>query len=341
MKVKSDVFGITKGRRLFEKVLWLVLAVVCIGGVLFMMDKYVKDRTETVDIVKVGNKAITQDTLIENYHLTRYAIIKKEYNAETMFLWSELEDITGKYASYFIKEGTPIYKDSIFGEKRYRNEWMYEIEEGYEVLTIPFDYRMAGGNILVPGDSVRVRAFYESAFDIYNEQTKKEPVQEDLYDSVEEVDEEEVEEGTEEENVSEQAEDIYDEAIKNHQLISGSQDLVQVATIFEEMEVIDMLSNGASIYEKYLELKDMSESDRNARLADQDFMRSIIPDAMIVVVTEEQAMKYLQATAVDATLVFTILPRDMNNTILDKIDLIEGVADQMLEINSVDDQEGQ
>ena len=91
-----------------------------------------------------------------------------------------------------------------------------------------------------------------------------------------------------------------------------------------------MLSNGASIYEKYNELKYMTEDERQILLKDDNFMKKVIPDAMIVVVNQEEAYKFLQIKALDSDFLVTILPRDANKTILDKIELIEDLNDEIV-----------
>lgn len=311
MKAKKDLFGITKGRRLFEKIIWFVVAIACIGGVLFLMDRYVKDRTETVDIVVVDSEPIYQSSRIESYHIDRYAIIKKEYNKKSMFLWEDKDKVIGTYASYHLKEGTPVYQDAIYGERRYRNEWMYKIEEGQEVLTIPFDYRIAGGNILIPGDRVRIRVYFEgddNVFDALPESEKSSVGNDGLWDD-------------------------YQEST-NYEISNRKGGSMQVVTLFEDIEVIDMLSNGESIYEKYLELKDMTEDERKNKLKDRNFVKTIIPDSMILVVDEDAALKYLQAVAVEAEFVITILPRQLNDTILDKVQLIENISDEINDVNN-------
>jgi len=324
MDVKSDIFGITKGRRLFEKIIWIVAAVVCILGVLFLMDRYVRDRTETVDIIVVGSEAINEDTLIGRGQLEKYAMIRKEYDPETMFLWEDIDSVLNTYSTYFIKEGTPIYKDSIYGQKRYRNEWMYDIDEDEEVLTIPFDYRVAGGNILMPGDKVRIRVYYEGGTDLF-EGLVDIGADNDAYMMIDPmVSDEEilVDEGI---LLDEEYYDYFDQS-EPSSMINDKGDAVQVATIFPEIEVIDMLANGESIYEIYLELRDMSEEERLLKLSDSNFLKTIIPDALIVIVNEEEAMAYLQAISVDAEFIITILPREMNETVLDKVQLIDEIT---------------
>lgn len=348
MKAKRDVFGITKGRRLFEKVAWFLIAIICIVAVIFLMDRYVKDRTETVNIIVISENAVTQNTKIENSHLDKYSIIKKEYNEDTMFKWDDLESVVGSYATYYIKEGTPLYKDAIYGEKRYRNEWMYTIEEGMEVLTIPFDYRYAGGNILIPGDRVRIRIYYEGEKDVFGQETVEDESEETYVEPKAEV----VTETPAAQGEVTAGNDLLwdvvaDESKDDKKVVSGAYEIqdsegsaLQVKTIFNEIEVIDMLANGESIYEKYLELKDMTEAERYAKLQNSEFVKTIIPDSMIVIVTEKEAIRYLQALAIDSEFIFTILPRDMNETVLDKIELIENVTDELIDATNALEQEG-
>lgn len=333
--VKDDVFGITKGRRFFEKLIWFVIAIICVIAVFFLMDKYVKDRTETVDIIRVSNQGINQNLLIEERDIERYAIIKKEFNEKTMFKWEDKEKVIHSYATYYLKENTPIYKDAIYGEKRYRNEWMYDIDASKEVLTVPFDYRVTGGNILIPGDRVKIRVYYEGAIDVFAQKSSEES-------KIENTETQTIEpEGTSSDGLWG---DYFGSTNSNDNVSFQSNDTdgeaIQVNTIFEDIEVIDMLANGESIYEKYLELKDMSEEERRTKLQSSEFAKTIIPDSMILVVDPEQANRYLQALAIDAQLVITILPREMNETILDKVELIEDLTEEIQQAANAVDAEG-
>jgi len=77
-----------------------------------------------------------------------------------MITYDKVDSILNKYSLYYLRNGAPIYYDQLTDEKPRDTEWLYDLEENYEVLTIKYDYLECGGSILRPGDLVRVRVTY-------------------------------------------------------------------------------------------------------------------------------------------------------------------------------------
>ncbi|GHU50729.1 hypothetical protein AGMMS49975_02350 [Clostridia bacterium] len=117
-------------------------------------------NTVAVARVKVGIPAYSAFT---KDNVEKYDLIEKEYSKDEMVLFENVEDeVLGKYSAYYLRKNTVIYKDEVVDEKPSRNEWLYSLGEGEEVVTIPYKYSEAGGDVLLPGDSVRIRVTYES-----------------------------------------------------------------------------------------------------------------------------------------------------------------------------------
>ena len=91
--------------------------------------------------------------------LEKYSLIKKEYTSD-MITYDQIDKIINKYSLYYIRNKSFLYEDQLTEEKPLKNEWLYEMDKDKEVLTMPYDYLKCGGDILVPGDLVRVRVSY-------------------------------------------------------------------------------------------------------------------------------------------------------------------------------------
>jgi len=52
--------------------------------------------------------------------------------------------------------------DQLSGVNPFKNEWLYQLDENSEVLTLPYDYLQCGGDIVTPGDTVRIRVAYNT-----------------------------------------------------------------------------------------------------------------------------------------------------------------------------------
>lgn len=165
--MKNNLLAI--GGQFKKRTTTIVINIALILVAFLMLSSYTRAATDTVKIVKLkdsvsakANEMITEDMLME------YNIIKKEYN-EQMVKASEKDSIIGKYFTVPVRAGGFIYKDEIADKPSYKDDWLYELEDGLEVISIPFDYISAGGSIISPGDIVNIRAAYVET--IYEEQS--------------------------------------------------------------------------------------------------------------------------------------------------------------------------
>jgi len=95
---------------------------------------------DTVDIVVVkASGGIPANTLITKDNIGKYSIIRKEFN-DDMITYDKVDSILNKYSLYYLRNGAPIYYDQLTDEKPRDTEWLYDLEENYEVLTIKYDY---------------------------------------------------------------------------------------------------------------------------------------------------------------------------------------------------------
>jgi len=170
MKTKADFKKKEKGlggnRRIIIKIITVALSVLALLITFNYMNR-VADRTQrTVGVVRVKsnlktNGIITYE-LINKDNVELYNLIEKEYDKANMILWENVDNIYGKYAAHFIRRATILYKDQLIDERPASYIPLEELPEGEELLTFPYNSSEAGGNILRPGDRVRIRISYEA-----------------------------------------------------------------------------------------------------------------------------------------------------------------------------------
>jgi hypothetical protein len=215
--------------------------------------------------------------------LEKYPIIRKEYTQD-MVLAENIDDVLEKYTMYYLRNGAFLHYDEYGSEKPLKNEWIYRYRNesiaDKEILTIPFNYLESGGDILTPGDSIRIRIKYE----------------------VEEI---EIEEG-------------YDFEGEPYSRPGKPFKKEVTEDLFDSIVVTDMLnSKGHSIYEVYREVLRYPESERQKLLKSSDFMNSIVPKTLVLAATDKQVEKYMQYKSNSKAIQITLLPRDERSIILD------------------------
>jgi predicted nucleic acid-binding protein len=133
-----------------------------------------KNSRNTIIVARVAQEGgINAFSTITEDNIEKYALIEKEYT-DNMVYWDNgsfvyksadgtknILQYNNEFAAYYIRNGTILYGDQLTDKKQYPTEWLYDLPEGTEVLTVPYAYMEAGGNILLPGDRIRIRLVYE------------------------------------------------------------------------------------------------------------------------------------------------------------------------------------
>ncbi|WP_339289880.1 hypothetical protein [Paenibacillus sp. FSL E2-0201] len=191
-----DLSGIkskTPNRHMFKRVAALLFSILIIVISYMVMTKASKDANDVVEVLRVkSNEGIPAFVMISDNTVEKYQIIKKEYT-EDMLLSEDLDSVKGKLTAYYIRGNSVLYKDQLIDEKPKQNEWLYQVNEENEVLTLPYNFLEVGGDILMPGDRVRIRVSYEvdeksavgsNPNTIYSESTNTIKKTEVLFDSI-------------------------------------------------------------------------------------------------------------------------------------------------------------
>ena len=99
----------------------------------------------------------------------------------------------------------------------------------------------------------------------------------------------------------------------------------KLEVLFDKITVRDLLNGkGHSIYEVYKEVLKLSEEQRQKVMKSNEFMENILPKALILEGTKEQADKYAKfSDDGEARFTITILSRKNNQNIMDQLPTIE------------------
>lgn len=151
----------TPNRHLFKRIAALLFSLLIIVVSYMVITKASKDASDVVEVLRVkSNDGIPAFVVITDNVVEKYNIIKKEYS-EDMLLAEDLDSVKGKLTAYYLRKNSVLYKDQLIDEKPQKNEWLYQVNEKNEVLTLPYNFLEVGGDILMPGDRVRIRVSYE------------------------------------------------------------------------------------------------------------------------------------------------------------------------------------
>lgn len=94
--------------------------------------------------------------------------------------------------------------------------------------------------------------------------------------------------------------------------LNGISSTTNTVTVFEELEIIDMLnSSGNSVYDYYIDLLNMSLEERETMLRDDDFVANVSPKSLVLSVDKaDEFNKYCQIRNTPGlTYVFGLYPR--------------------------------
>ncbi|GAE86923.1 hypothetical protein [Acetivibrio straminisolvens] len=187
----NSIKSIKPGNQLPKKLLAIFVSIAVIVGAFIYLNGLNDSAKDTVDIVVVKSSGgIPANTLITKDNIGKYSIIRKEFKND-MITYDKVDSVLNMYSLYYLRNGDPIYFDQLTDEKPRKTEWLYELENDYEVLTIKYNYLECGGDILRPGDLVRVRVTYtdessasQSLDGMIYGTSKKEKKTEILFDSI-------------------------------------------------------------------------------------------------------------------------------------------------------------
>ena len=292
--IKDGKSKIPRNKNLLRKIAAAAISVAVFLAAFMVINNANTAARDTVSVLRVSMAGgIPEKGVITKDNVVVSDVIRREHTGD-MVKADEIGEIVNKFAARPLRDGAIIHSDEVVDEIPKKNEWLYRMSDEMELLTIPYNHIEAGGDILTPGDRIMVRViFVEDA-------PSGGPYDDDEYYSP----------------------------------YAGRGKATRTEILFNSIEVMDMLNNRSnSIYEVYREVMRLSEDQRQMVLKSSEFIKSIVPRALILAASPDQIenyIQYLNATGHKSLLV-TIMPRHENMIILDQLPTLEKEIESWLE----------
>lgn len=157
----NNLKNISAGPRFFTKLLVVLLSISTIVFSYYILEKASKDAINTVDVVRIkAPDGIYEGVMIDESMVQKYKLIKKEFT-DDMVTYDKVDEVINKYSLYYLRDKSIIYTNQYTKDRPLRNEWVYDIPQDSEILTLPYNYLECAGDILTPGDNIRIRIAYD------------------------------------------------------------------------------------------------------------------------------------------------------------------------------------
>jgi hypothetical protein len=166
------------------------------------------------------------------------------------------------------------------------------LEEEQELLTLPYNYLAAGGDILTPGDRIRIRVTYDV------------------------------------ETPSSASTGNPNAIFQSSKGTTTKTDILFDSIVVKDM----LNANSHSIYEVYKEVLKLSEDKRQEVMKSEDFLKSIQPRALLLEGSKEQINTYARYTNLEhSSILITILSRQNSEIIVDQLPTLQKEVESWLE----------
>lgn len=292
---KSKLKNVSKFSRTRNLMILIFIVVAGVIGLNFASSMALRDTISVVNFIS----AVPQDGIIKLDNMVETQMSKSEYERQgivtlsdgtqrrAIVTWDERELINNTYASYYIRQNTPVYWDAIGNETPKQYSYLYNMDG--ELLKISMDASIFG-QMLVPGDHINVRAAYtETVYTL----------------------------PTEEEFMLQQQTGIAPQtAVKRQILLFNNVAILDILN-----------SNGESIFDKYYELLALPKDQQATVINSEEFIESVQPSEILLNVTPEEADRYMSIQSSGPTYMMTLLPRTSSNAITEVLnELATGFA---------------
>lgn len=259
------------------------------------------ETKKTIPVVRLktdtpipANSLITED-MVEVYDMyykefQQYGTMKFSDGStrSTIVRWNDKDLVLGqRYAAYYLRGGTVLFWDSTLKDQTRKNSYLYSMSG--ELLNIQMNTTQDFGDMVVPGDTLNIRATYNAT--VYNLPTEL-------------------------------------EYKLNTETLSGGTgegtEVTKTDLLFSEVTILDMLnSSGQSIFDIYYEYIAATKEEQQALLQDDGFLDSVKPQSILLECTGEEVEHYMRMQAAGATYQMTLLPRTSSSSITDSLSEIQ------------------
>ena len=282
-----------------NRIIGIIIALAVIVFVCIMTAISSAENKKTIRVLRVKDgQSIAANALITDDMVEVYDMYYKEFqnygtmkfsNGETrstIVRETDKEDVVGKrYAAYYLRGGTVLFWDSTLKDHTRKNSYLYSMTG--ELLNIKKNTTDDFGDMVVPGDSLNIRASYIDTE--YNLPTEEE----------------------------------YKLSQENGINISGVE-IQKYDMLFDEVTILDMLnSSGNSIFDIYYEYMGMTKQQQQNALNDKNFLESVKPASILVECTAEEVEHFMKLEGKGAEYTMTLLPRTTTSQLTDSLSEIQ------------------
>lgn len=293
---REDV--VNRGTSVSKSTGLLIVLGMIVAGVLILNTITSFTMNQKVEIVTLVT-SVPADGRITEANMQKSEMTKHEFEQRGTYksssgdlrravvLWDEKDKIKDTYASYYLRQGTPIYWDSLSKETPKQYSYLYKMDGELLKISIEADQF---GRMLVPGDRINVRATYtENKYNLL-EQTE--------YD---------VSKLT---GVGDSVEFLKQSIIFNNASV---------------LDILN--DEGESIFDIYYDLMALSTHEQRELVATEEFLERVQPKEILLNVTPEEADMYMSIQSKGPEYMMTLLPRTSSNLISEMLnDLQVGFA---------------
>lgn len=259
------------------------------------------ETKKTITVVRIkSDTPIAANALITDDMLEAYDMYYKEFQQygtmkfsdgstrSTIVRWSDKDLIVGKrYGAYYMRGGTVLFWDSTISDQTRKNSYLYSMSG--ELLNIQMTTTQDFGDMVVPGDTLNVRATYTTT--IYNLPTEQE---------------------------------YKLNASSGDNASTDGVEITKTDSLFSEVTILDMLNaSGNSIFDIYYQYIAATKAEQQAMLQDDGFLESVKPASILVECTAEEVEHYMKLQAAGASYQMTLLPRTSSSSITDSLSEIQ------------------
>lgn len=300
LKVKAN-----NASRSRNRLIGIVLAACVIVFICIMTAISSAETKKTITVVRLKpDTAISANALITDSNIEAYDMYYKEFQQygtmqfsdgsrrSTIVRWQDKDLVLGRrYAAYYLRGGTVLFWDSTIRDQTRKNSYLYNMSG--ELLNIHMNTTNDFGDMVVPGDTLNIRAVYNAT----------------LY------------------NLPTELEYRLNAQVGSVAALSG----VNVGTtvtkselLFSEVTILDMLNGeGSSIFDIYYEYIASTKEQQQALLEDNGFLTRVKPESILIEATSEEVERYMLLKNAGAVYQMTLLPRTSSSSITDSLSEIQ------------------
>lgn len=288
---KEKLRNTTKVKRNSGIVAVLIVAILACAGVYGLSVLNAGQDVEVVTLIS----SVPQDGIIAEENLAKKTLSAKDFLSfgsitvsngqvkSTIVKWENRNEIINKYASYYIKSGTPVYYESIGTESGKQYSYLYSMDG--ELLKVSLNANTFG-QMLVPGDHINVRASYTDTLNTL-------PTYDEFY--------------------LQQQMGITSQNTVERQIL-----LFNNVAILDMLN-----SNGESIFDLYYEILTLPKEQQIEMINSEEFIKAVEPAEILLNVTPEEADRYMSIQAKGPTYMMTLLPRTSSNAITELLNELQ------------------